>query len=68
LAVDLHRAGGVPQVLKILLNAGLLHRDCLTGKTIAEDLADVPDAGRASQDVIFPIEQALYKEGHLAIL
>ncbi|RKP56703.1 dihydroxy-acid dehydratase [Pararobbsia silviterrae] len=69
-ATDLHRAGGIPQVLKILLNAGLLHGDCLTitGRTIAEELADVPDTPRADQRVIFPIEQALYKEGHLAIL
>ena len=70
MAVDLHRAGGVPQVLKILLNAGLLHGDCMTitGRTIAEDLAKVPNRPRANQDVIFPIKQALYKEGHLAIL
>ncbi|MCW7538167.1 dihydroxy-acid dehydratase [Aquabacterium sp. A7-Y] len=70
LAVDLHRAGGIPQVMKILLNAGLLHGDCITitGKTVAENLADVPDTPRADQDVIRPIEQALYKEGHLAIL
>jgi dihydroxy-acid dehydratase len=69
-ATDLHKAGGIPQVLKILLNAGLLHGDCITitGKTIAEELADVPDAPRADQQVIFPIEKALYKEGHLAIL
>jgi dihydroxy-acid dehydratase len=70
LATDLHRAGGIPQVLKILLNAGLLHGDCLTitGRTLAEELANVPDAPRADQDVIFPIDKALYKEGHLAIL
>lgn len=70
MAVDLHRAGGVPQVLKILLNAGLLHGDCLTitGRSIAEELAHVPDAPRADQNVIFPIDQALYAEGHLAIL
>ncbi len=69
-ATDLHKAGGIPQVLKILLNAGLLHGDCITitGKTIAEELADVPDAPRADQQVIFPIEKALYKEGHLTIL
>ncbi|CAM2148892.1 Dihydroxy-acid dehydratase [Pararobbsia alpina] len=69
-ATDLHKAGGIPQVLKLLLNAGLLHGDCLTitGKTIAEELADVPDTPRADQKVIYPIEQALYKEGHLAIL
>ncbi|MDU7588943.1 MAG: dihydroxy-acid dehydratase, partial [Acidovorax sp.] len=70
LAVDLHRAGGIPQVMKVLLNAGLLHGDCMTitGKTIAETLADVPDAPRPDQDVIRPIDKALYREGHLAIL
>ena len=70
LAVDLHKAGGIPQVMKVLLNAGLLHGDCMTitGKTIAETLKDVPDQPPANQDVIRPIEQALYKEGHLAIL
>jgi len=69
-ATDLHRAGGIPQVMKILLNAGLLHGDCITitGKTMAEELAHVADAPPAGQDVIFPIEQALYKQGHLAIL
>ena len=69
-ATDLHRAGGIPQVMKMLLKAGLLHGDCLTitGQTIAEALADVPDAPAADQDVIFPIDKPLYKEGHLAIL
>ncbi len=69
-ATDLHQAGGVPQVMKLLLNAGLLHGDCITitGKTLAEELAGVPDAPRADQDVIRPIDRALYKEGHLAIL
>jgi dihydroxy-acid dehydratase len=69
-ATDLHRAGGIPQVLKILLDAGLLHGDCMTitGKTMAEELADVPSVPRADQQVIFPIDKALYKEGHLAIL
>lgn len=70
LAVDLHQAGGIPQVMKILLNAGLLHGDCMTitGKTIAETLADVPDAPRADQDVIRPIDKPMYEQGHLAIL
>jgi dihydroxy-acid dehydratase len=70
LAVDLHQAGGIPQVMKILLNAGLLHGDCLTitGKTVAETLANVPDQPRADQDVIRPIDQPLYPQGHLAIL
>ncbi|KVX23510.1 dihydroxy-acid dehydratase [Burkholderia ubonensis] len=69
-ATDLHHAGGVPQVLKILLDAGLLHGDCvtITGRTLADELKDVSSAPRADQKVIFPIEQALYKEGHLAIL
>ena len=70
LAVDLHRAGGIPQVMKILLVAGLLHGDCLTitGKTVAENLADIPDAPRGDQDVIRPIERPMYASGHLAIL
>src|SRR5439155_15341902 len=70
LAVDLHRAGGIPQVMKILLKAGLLHGDCMTitGKTVAENLADVPDAPRADQDVIRSIDDPMYEQGHLAIL
>ena len=70
MAVDLHQVGGIPQVLKILLNAGLLHGDCLTitGRTIAEELAHVPDAPPVDQNIIRPIDKALYKEGHLAIL
>ncbi|MGN6666997.1 MAG: dihydroxy-acid dehydratase [Trinickia sp.] len=69
-ATDLHRAGGIPQVLKILLDAGLLHGGCvtITGRTMAEELANVPSVPRADQQVIFPIDRALYKEGHLAIL
>ena len=70
LAVDLHQAGGIPQVMKTLLVAGLLHGDCLTisGQTIAEVLKDVPDAPRADQDVIRPITKPMYAQGHLAIL
>jgi dihydroxy-acid dehydratase len=70
LAVDLHQAGGIPQVMKLLLNAGMLHGDCLTitGQTIAEVLADVPDVPRADQDVIRTIDNPMYAEGHLAIL
>ena len=70
LAVDLHRAGGIPQVMKTLLVAGLLHGDCQTisGQTIAEVLKDVPDAPRADQDVIRPIGKPMYAQGHLAIL
>ncbi len=70
LAVDLHRAGGIPQVMKTLLAAGLIHGDCMTitGKTVAENLADVPDVPRLDQDVIRPIGDPMYAEGHLAIL
>jgi dihydroxy-acid dehydratase len=70
LAVDFHKAGGVPQVMKILLNAGLINGDCITitGKTVAQMLQDIPDTPSSDQDVIFPIEKALYKQGHLAIL
>jgi dihydroxy-acid dehydratase len=69
-ATDLHRAGGIPQVLKLLLDGGLLHGDCMTitGRTIAEELADVPSTPRADQKVIFPLDKALYDKGHLAIL
>jgi dihydroxy-acid dehydratase len=69
-AVDLHKAGGIPQVMKMLLNAGLLFGDCLTitGKTIAETLRDIPDTPRADQDVIRPFDKPIYKQGHLAIL
>ncbi|MFY7863563.1 dihydroxy-acid dehydratase [Roseateles sp.] len=70
MAIDLHRAGGIPQVMKVLLNAGLLHGDCITitGKTVAENLADVPDAPRADQEVIRTIDNPMYAQGHLAIL
>ena len=70
LAVDLHLAGGIPQVMKTLLVAGLLHGDCMTitGKTVAENLAGIPDIPRADQDVIRPIGNPMYAEGHLAIL
>jgi dihydroxy-acid dehydratase len=69
-ATDLHKAGGVPQVLKILLDAGLLHGDCITitGRTLAEELEHVPSIPSPDQDVIRTIDRALYKEGHLAIL
>ena len=70
MAIDLHRAGGIPQVMKILLDAGLLHGDCITitGKTVAENLADVPSQPRADQDVIRAITNPIYGQGHLAIL
>ncbi|MDN5862034.1 MAG: dihydroxy-acid dehydratase, partial [Salinisphaera sp.] len=68
--VDFHRAGGVPQVMKQLLNAGLLHGHCktITGATLAELLADVPDQPPAGQGVILPLDRPLYASGHLAIL
>jgi len=69
-AVDFHRAGGVPQVLKILLNHGVLHGECMTihGKTMAQMLKDVPDEPRADQEVIRPWSNPMYRDGHLAIL
>ena len=69
-ATDLHTAGGVPQVMKMLLNHGLLHGDCLTisGLTIEEVLADVPDTPSPDQDVIHQWDDPLYAQGHLAIL
>jgi dihydroxy-acid dehydratase len=69
-AVDFHRAGGVPQVLKMLLKQDLIHGDCLTitGKTLAQELKGVPDTPRADQDVIRPWSNPMYKQGHLAIL
>ncbi len=69
LAIDLHRAGGIPAVMKALLDAGLLHGDCITitGKTVAENLRDVPPL-RADQDVIRPVANPIYAQGHLAIL
>jgi dihydroxy-acid dehydratase len=70
LATDLHVAGGIPQVMKILLDGGLLHGDCMTitGKTIAEVLKDVPSVPRSDQHVIRPLSNPIYAEGHLAIL
>jgi dihydroxy-acid dehydratase len=69
-AVDFHRAGGVPQVLKILLANGVLHGDCMTihGKTMAQMLKDVPAEPRKDQDVIRPWSKPIYAQGHLAIL
>jgi len=69
-ATDLHQAGGIPQVMKMLLNHGLLHGDCITitGDTIAERLRDVPDEPRPDQDVIRPWSNPMYSTGHLAIL
>jgi dihydroxy-acid dehydratase len=67
---DFHRAGGVPQVMKMLLAHGLIHGDALTisGRTVAETLAEVPDAPRKDQDVIHQWDKPLYSEGHLAIM
>ncbi len=69
-AVDFNRAGGVPQVLKMLLNHGLLNENCMTitGRTIAQELKSVPDEPRKNQDVIRPWSNPLYRQGHLAIL
>jgi dihydroxy-acid dehydratase len=69
-AVDFHKAGGVPQVLKMLLANGLLHGDCMTitGRTMGEELASIPAEPRRDQDVIRPFSAPMYKQGHLAIL
>jgi dihydroxy-acid dehydratase len=69
-ATDLHAAGGVPQVMKLLLTHRLLHGDALTitGETIAEVLRDVPAEPRPDQDVIRPWGRPLYAQGHLAVL
>jgi dihydroxy-acid dehydratase len=69
-ATDLHAAGGVPQVMKLMLVNGQLHGDALTitGETLAESLGRVPDAPRADQDVIRPWNRPLYPQGHLAVL
>lgn len=69
-ATDLHKAGGIPQVMKMLLEQGLLHGDALTitGKTVAEVLTNIPAEPRADQDVIRPWNNPIYAQGHLAIL
>jgi dihydroxy-acid dehydratase len=69
-AVDLHKAGGIPQVMKMLLDHGLLHGDCMTitGKTVAENLKNVPSEPRKDQDVIRPWSDPMYAHGHLAVL
>jgi dihydroxy-acid dehydratase len=69
-AVDLHKAGGIPQVMKMLLKHGLIDGECMTitGKTVAENLKDVPDEPRRDQDVIRPWSNPMYPHGHLAIL
>ena len=69
-ATDLHKAGGIPQVMKMLLAHDLLHGDCITisGQTIAELLKDIPETPREDQDVIRPWDRPMYAQGHLAIL
>ena len=69
-ATDLHRVGGIPLVMRMLLEAGLLHGDCLTvtGRTIAENLREAPARPPRGQDVVVPLDKPLYAQGHLAIL
>ena len=69
-AVDLHHAGGIPQVMKMMLNAGMIHGDCLTvtGKTVAENLKSIQDKPSANQNIILPIDQPKSSEGHLVVL
>jgi dihydroxy-acid dehydratase len=69
-ATDLHKAGGIPQVMKMLLDRGLLHGECLTitGETIAQRLKDIPHEPNPNQDVIRPWDNPMYQQGHLAIL
>jgi dihydroxy-acid dehydratase len=69
-ATDFHQAGGVPQVLKILLAHGLVHGECvtITGRTLEDELKGVSATPRAGQDVIRPFDAPMYAQGHLAIL
>lgn len=69
-ATDLHNAGGIPLVMKILLENGLLHGDCvtITGKTVAENLAQVSASPSSGQEVVRPFDRPIYSEGHLSIL
>ena len=69
-ATDLHRVGGISLIMKVLLDNGLLHGDCLTitGKTIAENLANISSEVPLGQDVVRPFNTPLYSDGHLAIL
>jgi dihydroxy-acid dehydratase len=69
-ATDLHRAGGIPRVMSILLAHGVLHGDAITieGRTVAEALAEVPPEPSADQDVIRPWDRPLAAEGHIVIL
>jgi dihydroxy-acid dehydratase len=67
---DVHRIGGVPAVTKYLLDCGLIHGDCLTvtGKTIAENVKDIPSVMSTAQNVIYPVEKPIKPEGHIQIL
>jgi dihydroxy-acid dehydratase len=69
-AVDFHRSGGVPQLMKILLDHDRLHGECITitGRTLAEELADVPSEPQSNQEVIRPWNRPIYNRGHLSIL
>ena len=69
-ATDLHAVGGIPLIMKMLLDADLLHGDCVTatGKTIEENLADVSAVPPSGQDVVYPLDRPIYGEGHLAIM
>jgi len=69
-ATDLHRAGAIPQVMKMLLVHDLLHGDALTmtGQTVAELLAEIPAEPRSDQEVIRPWDNPMYPQGHLGIL
>src|SRR5438034_3337232 len=69
-ATDFHAAGGVPQVLRILLDHGVLHGECvtITGRSLADELAGIPAEPRADQEVIRPWSKPVYAQGHLAIL
>jgi len=67
---DLHQAGGTPPVLKALLDAGMLHGDCITvtGHTLAENLKDVPSIYTRTQKIVMPLEKPLHPSGHIVIL
>ena len=69
-ATNLHAVGGIPLIMKLLLEADLLHPDCITvtGKTLAENLAEVEAVPPVGQDVVLPLDKPIYPEGHLAIL
>jgi dihydroxy-acid dehydratase len=69
-ATDLHRVGGIPLVMKMLLEAGLLHGDCptVTGRSVAENLAGISPQPPRGQDVVMPLERPVYAQGHLAIM